>query len=282
VSVRVLERDSHVTPLGLRFRDTVTRETVSAGLVVTHPVARPPGFAPAVVTPGGLFAASGFPGLRAAELGVGDDAFWDDPPASGTYRIDVADTTGRFHGFSFEAELPARDLFELPCVQAHSPPLADGSIPLFSTPARTVPAGLAVLRADLWDVEADAPAAWAVIEATADGGPTAVGVSDARGSVAVILPYPEPTTLEASPPSARRSLVEQTWPLTLRVLYEPVSPVPDVPDLCEILGQEEATLVADDSPPTPLTNVTLEFGRELVVRSAGRPELLVLPAGSDL
>lgn len=279
MSVRILERDPHVTPLGLRFRDTVTGETVSDGLVVSHPVTRPPGRASALVTPSGFFAASGFPGLRAAELGAGDDAYWDDPPATGRYEIEVHDTLGRFHSFRFEAELPARGLFQLACVESYSPPLGDGAVPLFSTPARTVPGGLGVLRADLWDADADAPAAWAVLEVTPDGGETVVGLADARGSVAVILPYPEPTALEASPPSRRLSLAEQTWSLDLRVLYEPASPVPALPDLCDVLGQSEATLVADDSPPAALTNATLEFGRELVVRSSGRPELLVLPAG---
>jgi hypothetical protein len=277
--VSVLERDPHVTPLGVRFRDAVTGETVSDGLVVTHPATRPPGRARALVTPSGAFAASGFPGLRAAELGAGDDVYWDDLPATGTYELEVLDTAGRFHPFRFEAELPARGFFELSCVQAYSERLGEGSLPLFSTPARRVPAGLGVLRADLRDADTGGPAAWAVLEVTPEGGVTSVGVADARGSVAVILPYPEPTGLEASPPGGRRSLAEQTWSLELRALYEPAAPVPAVPDLCDVLGQGEATLVAADSPPAPLTHATLEFGRELVVRSTGRPELLVLPAG---
>jgi hypothetical protein len=279
VTVRILERDPHVTPLGIRFRDSVTGETVSDGLVVTHPSTRPPGRATAVVTPSGVFAASGFPGLRAAELGAGDDAYWDDPPATGRYELEVHDMQGRFHSFRFEADVPARGLFQLACVQTYSPPLGESAVPLFSTPSRPVAAGLGVVRADLWDADAERPAAWAVLEVTPDGGGTAVGVADARGSVAVILPFPEPTALEASPPSGRRSLAEQTWSLDLRVLYEPASPVPALPDLCDVLGQAEATLVADDSPPAALTTATLEFGRELVVRSTGRPELLVLPAG---
>jgi hypothetical protein len=280
--VTVLERDPHVTPLGVRFRDAVTGETVSDGLAVTHPATRPPGRARAVVTPSGVFAASGFPGLRAAELGAGDGAYWDDPPVAGRYELEVHDTSGRFHSFRFEADLPARGFFELACVRAYSPRLGEGAVPLFSTPARIVPAGLGVVRADLWDADADAPAAWAVLEVTPEGGVTSVGIADARGSVAVILPYPEPTALEASPPGGRRSLAEQTWSLELRALYEPVAPAPAVPDLCDVLGQAEATLVAADSPPAPLTHATLEFGRELVVRTTGRPELLVVPAGSHL
>jgi len=282
VIVRVLERDPHVTPLGVRFHDTVTGALVSDGLVVTHPVTRPPGRAAAIVTPSGAFVASGFPGLRAAELGAGDEPYWDAPPASGRYTIEVEDTRGRFHAFRFDADLPARGDFEPTCVETHSPPLGHGSVPLFSTPARTVVAGAAAVRADVWDVEADAPASWAVVEATPAGGPTAVGVADARGSVVVILPYPEPAVADGSPPGQPVPLAQQSWPLDLRVLYEPAAPPPVVPDLCDVLEQAEATVVAAESPPTALTTATLEFGREVVLRTAGRAELLVVPAGSHL
>jgi hypothetical protein len=44
-----------------------------------------------------------------------------------------------------------------------------------------------------------------------------------------------------------------------------------------VLLQTAATLLATDSPSAVLPAQTLQFGRELVLRSTGRPILLVLP-----
>jgi hypothetical protein len=148
-----------------------------------------------------------------------------------------------------------------------------------------VPAGTAVVRADLWDADADAPAAWAVLEVGAPGGATYHGVADAAGRVAVLLPYPEPPWHGSSPPPGSRALSDQTWPLELAVRYSPAAaspPLPDPsagvpPDLCAVLTQRPATLV-DDSSPLALLTPTLRFGHELVVKTSGRHVLLVYPA----
>jgi hypothetical protein len=269
--VIVSERLTYVAPLGVRFLDPATSRPVADGLVV-----RAAG-RPAFANRAGVFVLTGVPGLGVAERGAGDDAYWAEPPARTTVTVDVDDPRGRFLPFSFDADLPARGAFELAC---GSPPGVDGPIVLFSSAARPVPAGCAVVRADLWDAHAGAPAAWAVLEVRAPGLAPARGLADARGGVAVVFPYPEPSGLDGSPPSLeRRALSAQSWPVRLRVFAAPqADPVPPRPDLCTVLTQPEATLLAGASPATPLTDATLDYGRELVLRTSAESVLVVTPA----
>ena len=147
-----------------------------------------------------------------------------------------------------------------------------------STPTRPVPAGTAVVRADLWDAVADAPAAWALLEVQAPGLPVARGLADAGGRATVLLPYPEPAGLDGSPPSPdRRALSEQTWQVEISAYAAPQPPAPpDRADLCTVLSQPPATLLAGSPPATPVIEATLEYGRELVVRTAPSQSTLVL------
>jgi hypothetical protein len=234
-----------------------------------------------------VFVLHDLPGLRASALGAGDAPFWVSPPAAGVFTFEVVDRLGRFLPFQFEAPVPTRRLFTETCGLPPAPPddLVEG-IPLFSTPARIVPPGTAVARADLWDTVADAPAAWAVLEVGEPGGQVVRGIADREGRVAVLLPYPEPPWHGSSPPPGGRSLSDQTWSLDVAVRYSPHEgspPLPDPasgipPDLCTVLRQRPGTLLAGASPAAPLTSATLAFGRELVMRTTGRHVLLVSPA----
>jgi hypothetical protein len=153
-------------------------------------------------------------------------------------------------------------------------------VPLFSAPARIAPAGTAAVRADLRDAVTGAPAAWAVLEVSSAGTPVHRGVADERGSVVVLLPYPEPPWHGPSPPPGSRALSDQTWSVSVSVRYSPAAtspPAGEPPDLCAVLTQSPATLLAMLSPSSPLGAQTLAFGRELVLRTAGRSDLLVLP-----
>jgi len=269
--VTVSERLTYVAPLGVRFVDPATRRPLADGLVV-HAAGRRL-FANRADT----FVLTGVPGLGFAERGLGDDAYWADPPERVTVTVEVDDPRGRFLSFSFDADLPARGAFELTC---GSPPDVTGPIVLFSSVARMVPAGCAVVRADLWDADADAPAAWALLEVSAPGVPIARGLADARGSVAVVFPYPEPSGLDGSPPSLeRRALSAQSWTIEVRAFAaQRTGPVPSRPDLCTVLTQPEATLLAGASPATPLTDATLDYGRELVLRTPPQSVLTLIPA----
>jgi hypothetical protein len=280
----VLERVTRTALLGIRLWDRVTASAVSDGLELVEVGSG----VRALPNRSDVFVLHDLPGLRESSFGAGDAEFWASPPAAGVFTLELADRDGRFLPFRFHADAPTRDFLTETCgLPAMSPPDAlVAGVPLFSAPARQVPAGTAVVRADLWDAGADAPAAWAVLEVGAPGGPTYHGVADAAGRVAVLLPYPEPPWHGSSPPPGSRALSDQTWSLELSARYSPAAaspPLPDPgsgvpPDLCAVLTQQPATLVATASPFTPLASETLAFGRELVLRTTGRHVLLVFPA----
>jgi hypothetical protein len=273
---RVLDTVTRTALLGVRFWDRVTGRVVFDGLDVVETTSG----ARLVPNRSGVFVLHELPGLRASEFGAGDDAFWASPPAGSTIGFTLVDTLRQFLPFSFTVDVPLRGLFAEDCglLPAASPP-GLGFVPLFSAPARSVPAGIAAVRADLWDVDADAPAAWAVLEVSA-GGTVYRGVADTRGSVVVPFPYPEPPWHGSSPPPGSKSLSQQQWPLDVTVRYSPPTspPFSDVPDLCAVLTQAPGTLLDPDSPQTALGSQSLTFGSELVLRSHGRSVLHVLPA----
>jgi hypothetical protein len=295
---RPLDTFSRVTPLGLRFWDAVLEMVVGDGLTVTaYPEGQGFRRTSAFTTPGGVYGFAGLPGLHAAETGAGDDAywtFWTNPAQAQRFVVEVSDPAGRYQPFSLTTDLPRRGLYTWDCTGLASPlasPVAPGppAVPLFSAPGRAVPAGMAVVRAELWDVVAGAPAAWAVLEVTPLGQPPAQGIADAAGRVAVLFPYPEP----AMPPVAlgsplggsAGSLAQQQWTVALRAAYTP-RPPSSTPDLCATLSQPAAFLWADTARSQPRTEAQLFFGQELVVRTkdsatgARLPTLYVTTAAS--
>ncbi len=272
--------------LGVRFWDNVTGRAIGEGLDVTEPTSG----RRAVRSPSSVYVFQDLPGLRAVTFGVAEAAFWSSPPASARFTFEVTDRDQRFIPFTFTTELPQRGLFVPPCVATSSPPGVGDSVPLFSAPGRPTQPGFASVRADLWDVVADAPATGAVLEISRVGANTWSGVSDVRGSVVVQCPYPEPRWQGASPPPGSAALSQQSWTVDASVLYSPATASPpssdvqasgaqakSAPDLCAVLTQPAGTLLASDSPSTALPSQTLLFGRELILRSAGRSVLLVLP-----
>jgi hypothetical protein len=281
--LRTLEIVTRTAPLGVRPWDAVSGRAITDGLVLTE-LRRGRAATP---NRSGVFVFHDLPGLRESASGSGDDAFWAQPPATASFELELVDLERRFLPFRFAADAPARGLFREQCPHAFSPPEVDvPGVPLFSAPSRLVPPGLAAVRAELWDVELDAPAAWAVLEVTPYGAPAVRGVADAQGRVLVLLAYPEPHWPGSSPPPGSRALADQTWPLELGVRYDPAGsspPLPDpaagvAPDLCAVLGQAPATLLDSLSPATLLTGATLAFGRQLTLRTPGRSDLLVSTA----
>jgi len=286
-AVSLLEAVSRVAPLGFRFRDELSGLGVGDGLAVSVRPASSAAPAPAASTsPSGVFAFHALPGLVArppppahprlpVQFGEGDGAYWAGLPPPVTFTIDVADPWGRFLPCSFQATAPSRGLFLPPCVPLSppgSPPGIDDAIPLFSAAARVVPGPVAVVRAELWDPVAAAPAAWALVEARLGGGPTFRGVADADGRLAIFLPYPAPDDPFNSPPASLvpglgPPLTAQEWPLELAAHYARQAPVPAAPDLCTVLGQPPAALWGRYAGAVPLAGLTVRFGRELVVRS---------------
>lgn len=306
--VQVLESLTIVAPLGLRFRDAVTGSFVGDGLnVALYEPGKSANKVQAFANRSGVYVIHHAPGLRSFEHGRGDDDFWNNLPPTKSFVIAVTDRERRFQPFQFAAELPARrGFFDWVSPLGASPPDAGGSIPLFSSPMRSVPGGMAVLRADLWDAADNVPAAWAVLEAKTNNQLIGRGIADDQGRIALIFPHPAPRPFAissppvSSPPQATGPpLTAQIWPITLRALYEPIGPLPllrgelgpepQLPDLGAMLSQREATLWADTERTEPLGEVGLSHGRELILKSrppislsppARQSVLFITPAGS--
>lgn len=277
---QTLEAVTRTALLGVRFWDRVTGHAVADDIEVTDSASG----RRLRRNRSGVFVLHDYPGLRASAFGAGEDDFWASPPAGAELTLTVNDRSGRFLPLRFTADVPARGLFVEDCGIPGSPPdFSVVGVPLFSASARMAPAGVAAVRAELHDGVADEPAAWAVLEISAPGTPVYRGVADARGSVVVLFPYPEPPWHGSSPPPGSRALSDQVWTVDVAVRYSPAttSPPPGLPsqppDLCAVLRQSSATLLETASPAAPLGAQTLEFGRELVLRTAGHSHLLVLP-----
>jgi hypothetical protein len=291
MSVLVLERVAHVAPVGVRLVDSSTGQTISDGISVRFVLPFPGRPTDAFTTPSGIFGAHGLRGLRRWELrDVGDDGTLEDvPQPSLPFRVEVRDQSGLFHSFAVDVMLPSDGLLAVPC---GSPPLSppgsppdEGSrfLPLFSLPSRPVPPGTAAVRGRLLYESDRSPAAFAALEITPKPGADPVrGIADARGEVVVLFPYPQPAGLAGSPPAGtKQPLAKSTWNVGVRVFAPPVGSPPGVdglPDLCTFLHQSPATLLTGSSPPTELTEATLEYGRELVLPAdTPRVDLLVRP-----
>jgi hypothetical protein len=278
-----LERVTRVAPLGVRFWDRPTARPLWEGLQLRAVDSGRRAFP----NRSGVFVALDLPGLRTAEQGAGDEAYWASPPDLQGLTLELVDELGRFHDVRFDVTVPLRGVFDEDCGFATSPPAAaPPSVPLFSLPSRAVPAGMAAVRAELTDADTGEPAAWAVLEVTAPGVDTARGIADRRGRVLVLVPYPEPPWHGTSPPPGTTPLTTQTWPVDLAVRYSPASaspPLPgpddpDPPDLCAVLTQLPALLAAGASPADAVDTADLAFGRELVLNEEERRTLLVTPA----
>lgn len=287
-----LDRLTMVAPLGLRFHDTVSGKVVAGGLSVwVYPPERPTARRRALENRKGVYVLHHASGLREREHGDGTQSYWDNPvPPNKDFIVEVSDNERRFQPFQFTATLPNRGVYQWTGFD-DSPPAARASVPLFSSPARTAPGGMAVLRAELWDTSLDAPAAWAVLEAFDGARRIAQGIADESGRVALIFSYPAPITFASSSPpgsplgspplASGPPLTEQVWPLGLRALYTPDRPVPSplnslepdqsFPDLRFTLSQPEATLWADAALSEVLEETNLRFGRELILKSRPSP-----------
>jgi hypothetical protein len=289
--VQVLEEITLVAPFGVRFWDVEYAAPAETGLsVVAYPDAFPELRTPAAWNGGGIYSFSGLPGLRRAENGAGDDAYWSANPPTIPYTMQVTDPQNRYVPFQLSALLPVRGLFGL----FASPPLAvqtpDATwVPVFSTPARPVAGVTAVIRGDLQDPSGEG-AAWAVVTAQASGAAPAIGIADDRGVISLSLPYPELRTTPVSSPlgQAALKLGDQSWPLEIRIFWTPRAMATEIPDLAALLQQGEAFAWRDTAQTATATTFTLQFGNDLILRSldsaSGRelPYLLVTAAGSPI
>lgn len=282
---RVLERHGRVTPLGIRFWDEAINAAVAEGLEVTvypsEDAARRAEARPNAIA---TFVLPRLPGPRfpEQEFGLGDDEFWS-RVAPRAFGVEVRDRRGYYQPFTLDVKLPFRGL----AVPAFVPPTSPPSevVALFPTASRPVPAGIAVVRSELYTPVPGRehelqPASWAVLEVQVGTMPPVRGLADREGRVAILLPYPEPAPPRARPASppypAATPLHAQEWPVRLTAFYEPVTPAPSIPDLRRTLEQAPAMVWTQDAGGRrPLGDQVLRYGEELIVRS-----VVVTPAGS--
>jgi hypothetical protein len=290
-NIDVLERLTLVAPLGVRFWDFVSGRAVSEGLTVrAHPQGNPSRLTSAFANRSGVHVLQHVLGLQEIERGTGDEDFWENlPPGQRLFVIEVTDNEGRFQPFAFTVNLPVRGLFaweDRPIGSPLAP--ATQAVPLFSAPTRSPPGGMAVIRAELRDIQANAPASWALLEARMEGQRPVRGLADQQGRIVLIFPYPEPlhasmTSPLGSPPGGgRQSLLKQSWLIHFQAFYSPDKASPRIPELGHVLHQAPAAILFSLSPLTSLTEVSLQFGRELILRSQSQSVLFLMQAGSPL
>ncbi len=299
-SVQVLEWMSRISPLGIRFRDAATRKTVDDDLVaIVYPAGVRELARTGVINRSGIFVFRDVYGLHDFETGFNDttgdfagtDAFWNptSPPARYDYTLEVRDPARRFLAFTLPVRLPQRGLLGISFTSPLASPLlgqtggSGGFVPVFSAPTRTVPEGMAALRAEIVDVGASPggsrPAAYAVIDAKAGDQPLVTGFADERGRILLPLPYPKPVITLGSMVTGNVPLEDQSWTVTFSVRYRRADPVPDLPDLYDVLSQPAVTAWQTVALTTPFTQATLAFGRELLVATQGTAShtLLITP-----
>jgi len=285
----VLERLSRPAPLGLVFQDMATGAWVGDHLDVTVHDHRTP-HARRTLAPNRSGVWSGrLPGISDADLRTEDWSGLVRP-----FRVEVRDPLGRFLPLAFDADLPARGLYDWAGWSAlpASPPaplLDDGSpigvmtgrIPLFSAPARRIAPPIVEVRAQLADLATGGPAAWALVAARIDGVTRGLGLADGEGRAVLFFPWPARPrpSLFTSPPA----MADFRWDLTLDAFYEPPvggSPPgdgapPALPDLADILAQLDrpmTPLASTLSPLEPLGAQPLTYGRPLTLRTAETAE----------
>jgi hypothetical protein len=294
-SVILLDRLTTVAPLGLRFHDASTGQVVGDGLNVSaHPLGQPHSVRDLIPNRRGVFVLHDAPSLRTVENGIGDDDYWENLPRK-DFVIEVRDGQNRFIPFQFVAALPHRGVYEWQEPAMGSPPTTTTrSIPLYSAPARIAPAGMAVIRVDLWDPTREvmgAEAAAAVLELYDKDSFVARGIADQKGRVALMFPYPAPINFAPSSPpgsplgspprAAGPALTDQVWAFSVRALYAIQSPpqMPSndsLPDLRALLSQPPAVLWADEAQTDELLDVAVQFGQPLILKS--RPPSLSPPS----
>jgi hypothetical protein len=279
-----LEQKSVFTVLGIQFWDFAFDTPITDSLQVSAQLkdtAYP--LLPAYRTGSGVYAFQGLPCLRSVEYPPPEPVAAPSPAPTFSFVITVADTLDRFVPtvFGVDLPLPYRGLFLSNDVP--SPVDAAARAYLFSAPTRPVVVGMAAVRADLWDHEAQAPAAFAALRVQVDGS-VWLGTADENGRVLVAFPYPllQRLSLGSPPGSGQGTLTSMSWPITVDVQYEPgaqsllLQSTPFVqwpwnvtPSLKSILENQSAAQVwlAAAGPPVAQWTGQLTYGEELVLRT---------------
>lgn len=134
-----------------------------------------------------------------------DDAQWG-AAYQREHTVVIVDPARRLHPVRLRQRVPLRDLVVWSWGADDARPVVRG----YPTPVHPVPDGVAAVRARLWDVALEAPAAWALLRVRTNGR-AHVGLSGEDGQVVVFVPLPRPRIGVA--------LQDQTWPISVEVAY---------------------------------------------------------------
>ncbi len=276
---RVIEEISAFTPLGIRFWDPARDAQIRDGLhVVARPATAPGPKAQAFRTGSDIYAFH--------NLGVAAPV--DSPPETRAFVVEISDRRRRYLPVAFDVDLPLPYSGVFLSGNGGSPP---GSGPagfyLYSAPTRPAAPGLAVIRGELFDLTGDHAAAHAVVRIVLPAQGSRYGIADEAGRFAVVFPYPAfEESLSGSPGSGEATpLSQRTWDFELEVYYDPAARQAlagtSIPEYSSILGQPLGSLwVSEPASPADAEAVqqwpgSLRLGRELVVKTEGRSQLLV-------
>ena len=277
-NVQVLERTTRRVPLGLQVWDIATATHLIEGLEIQVTSGARATGTRAATNRSGVYYAFNVPRLQQFELNEDDIDAWKTQRRP--YKIEVRDPAGRFLPFVFDADLPIRDLMTW-LTSRISPPQpfivpSDQSsviqqIPLFSSVSRPVPDTLAVVRAELREIDTNRPAAWSLLKVSIDTTVLGIGLADQKGRVAILFPYPKRSSpvLPSTPPATNAF----RWDIELTAYYTPwqtAVPVPDALDLAYLVKQFDSPrkLIQSMEFPTQALSVqVLEYRKPLTVRT---------------
>jgi hypothetical protein len=278
-NVQVLERTTHRTPLGLQVWDIATATHLIEGLEIQITSGTRAIGTRAFANRSGVYCAFNISGLQQQfELNENDTDAWKTQRRP--YQIEVRDPAGRFLPFVFDADLPIRDLmiwltsrtllpqpFIFPTDQSSKPMIQ--RIPLFSSVSRSVPDTLAVVRAELREINTNRPAAWSLLKVSIDTTVLGIGLADQKGRVAILFPYPKRSSpvLPSTPPATNAF----RWDIELTAYYTPwQTAIPDAPDLAYLVKQFDSPrklIQSMEFPTQALSAQVLEYRKPLTVRT---------------
>ncbi len=291
--ITVIEKDSTATLLGIRFWDPVLGLQISDGL---YAIARQLHNREAVVhatrTRSGVYAFHALPGMREFERGFRREP--GSPPEQKPFIIEVEDAFRRYNPVAFRVLLPLqyRGVYLSNSPGSPFQPSPKGVL-LFSAPTRSASTCLGAVHGNLIDATTGAPAANALVRLRTPEGQEWYGAADENGRFLLLLQYPTINHTSAGSPTqiSFKPLSEQEWTVTIEVLYDPTRwerlPFAKVPEYLSLLTQRKAGIFRedpDDSSPAegiPELQVTLEYGKELIVRTNGLSTLMIRPPDSE-
>jgi len=284
-SLHKLEEIQWKSLLGVRFWDPVNGHHVRDDLyVIIWPKNNPELTRRASRTASGNYLFQRLLGLRSSEIILNSDQY--NKADQQEYMVRVLDLRGRFLPLVFKVKVPRENSCLFP--NGIDPPDAQGEpwpgVPLFSSPARNVSPGTAVIRAQLVDRAPDppAPAKFALICVEINGSKW-YGLTNGQGCAAVHFPYPDLQNMltGVAQDEGDQPIGDTTWDLRVSVNYKPGKEshkpggrryIQDqaFPVFLEILNQPEAKLVLkENDDPAEEGTYQLVYGQELVLRTDG-------------